>query len=81
MRVTIRLFSIAKDLAGFREKTLQLAAGSRARDVLSLLRDHNPRFTEWENSIRLAVNQEYVPMDHPLRDGDEVAVIPPVSGG
>ena len=36
---------------------------------------------EWESFIRFAVNQEYVSSDHPLQDGDEVALIPPVAGG
>jgi molybdopterin converting factor small subunit len=41
----------------------------------------NPRFNEWRSTMRLAVNQEYVAYDHILHDRDEVAVIPPVSGG
>ncbi|HXG37433.1 MAG TPA: MoaD/ThiS family protein, partial [Bacteroidota bacterium] len=43
--------------------------------------DLNPKFEQWKSSLRLAVNLEYVNSDHPLQDGDEVAVIPPVSGG
>jgi molybdopterin converting factor small subunit len=41
----------------------------------------DPRFTDWGTAMRLAVNQEYVGNDHPLQAGDEVGVIPPVSGG
>lgn len=81
MTVTVRLFSLAKDLAGFREKSVELPAGSMAKDVLEELKLQNPKFADWQSSIRLAVNQEYVSNDHPLREGDEVAVIPPVSGG
>ena len=81
MTITLRLFSIAGDLAGFREKTLELPSGSRAVDVLEQLNSQNPKFADWRGSLRLAVNQEYVSGDSPLHEGDEVAVIPPVSGG
>jgi molybdopterin converting factor subunit 1 len=81
MRVTVQLFSLAKDLAGFREKSVELPPGSNANDVFEELKLQNPRFADWQSSMRLAVNQEYVSNDHPLREGDEVAVIPPVSGG
>ena len=36
---------------------------------------------KWEGFVRFAVNQEYVSPDHPLQDGDEVALVPPVAGG
>lgn len=81
MKITLRLFSVARDLAGFREQTMEIPAGSCAANILEILQERNPKFSEWQNAIRIAVNQEYVPNDHPLRDGDDVAVIPPVSGG
>jgi molybdopterin converting factor subunit 1 len=81
MQVTLKLFSIAKDLAGFEERSISLNEAARAEDVLGYLVTCNPRFEQWKSSLRLAVNLEYVKSDHPLRDGDEVAVIPPVSGG
>jgi len=81
LKVTVRLFSVAKDLGGFEDQEFQLLPGSKANDVMEELSRRNPRFDEWRGSIRLAVNQEYVANDHALRDGDEVAVIPPVSGG
>ncbi|HEY4612998.1 MAG TPA: MoaD/ThiS family protein [Bacteroidota bacterium] len=81
MNITLRLFSLAKDLAGFDERQLQLSEGDSAEAVLRHLVGVNPKFEQWQSSLRLAVNLEYVPNSHPLRDGDEVAVIPPVSGG
>lgn len=81
MKITLRLFSVAGDLAGFREQTMDVPAGSRTGHVLEILLRRNPRFAEWQHAMRFAVNQEYVSDDHPLRDGDDVAVIPPVSGG
>lgn len=81
MNVTLRLFSLAKDLAGFEERRISVNQSARAGDVLRYLVDLNPEFEQWRSSLCLAVNFEYVKNDHPLKDGDEVAVIPPVSGG
>jgi molybdopterin synthase catalytic subunit len=75
------LFSIAKDLAGFGEETIELAPSAIASDVLEYLAGKDPRFHEWRGALRVAVNQQYVHDAHTLSDGDEVAVIPPVSGG
>ena len=81
MKVTVRLFAVAKDLAGFREREVDLPDSSTASDVLSVLDGLDPRLDEWRKVFRLAVNEEYVTPGHPLKEGDEVAVIPPVSGG
>jgi molybdopterin converting factor subunit 1 len=81
MRIKIKLFSIAKDLAGFSEEMVELPANATPYQVLDLLAERNAEFRKWKSSLRFAVNYEYVPNAHQLRDGDEVAVIPPVSGG
>lgn len=81
MNITVKLFSVAKDIAGFEERQIDLAEKAKASDVLEFLKRHNGQFSKWQNSLRLAVNYEYVSNDHPLHNGDEVAVIPPVSGG
>jgi len=81
MKVHVRLFAIAKDMAGFGERQIDLPQASTARDVLNYLSGLDPRFTDWGTAMRLTVNQEYVGNDHPLQAGDEVGVIPPVSGG
>jgi molybdopterin synthase sulfur carrier subunit len=81
MTITLKLFSSAKELAGFDERRIHLQDGDHAGSVLNHLVGLNPRFEQWKLSVRLAVNLEYVQNNHPLRDGDEVAVIPPVSGG
>lgn len=81
MTIKVRLFAVAKDLAGFHEGRVELPDASTAGDVLTHLANIDLRFSRWRSSMRLAVNQEYVGLDHELRDDDEVAVIPPVSGG
>ena len=81
MNVRIKLFSLARDLAGFSEQMVDLGRNPRAGAVLEYLSEHHPEFADWRSSIRIAVNQEYVSNEHALNEGDEVAVIPPVSGG
>ncbi len=79
--IRLKLFSLAKDLAGFDEKLIELPSDSQSQAVLDYLAGQNPSFNRWKPSLRIAVNLTYVGNGHPLREGDEVAVIPPVSGG
>lgn len=81
MKIRVKLFSIAKDLAGLEETVFEIPSGSHAGTVLDQLVARNARFNDWRPSLRLAVNQEYVRNEHLLNEDDEVAVIPPVSGG
>jgi molybdopterin synthase catalytic subunit len=73
--------------AGLRERLrrdtvlLELPAGARARDVLTALAAAEPDLSASLTVCRVAVNHEFVAADHPVAEGDEVAVIPPVSGG
>ncbi|MEA2480349.1 MAG: MoaE-MoaD fusion protein [Thermoleophilaceae bacterium] len=77
MEVTIRLFAILRERAGTRELTLELPEGARVSDALAALRDVAPP----ELPLVMAVNREYAPEDQVLGAGDELALIPPVSGG
>jgi len=79
--IRLKLFSSARDLAGFDERLVEVPPDSTSEAVFKLLIRQNPQFERWKPSIRIAVNLEYVNNQHLLHDGDEVAVIPPVSGG
>jgi molybdopterin synthase catalytic subunit len=81
MRITLLAFGILRDHLGSTTGTLDLAAGSTVRDLLDHCRSLTPQKSVPWSSIAVAVNQEYVPATHPLADGDEVALLPPVSGG
>ncbi len=73
--------------AGLRERLrsdgadVQLPADATVRDLLRALGEQHPGLRELLPPCRVAVDQEFVGLDHPVREGDEVAVIPPVSGG
>jgi molybdopterin synthase catalytic subunit len=77
MRVRVRLFAALRERVGAAERELELPAGARAADVWPAL----PELGEQPPGVLLAVNKEYVEGGRELADGDEVALIPPVSGG
>jgi MoaE-MoaD fusion protein len=76
MRVTVRLFAGLRERAGAGARELELPADSRARDVWAAL-----GLGEEPPGLLYAVNEEYAAPARQLSDGDEVALIPPVSGG
>jgi MoaE-MoaD fusion protein len=76
MTVRIRLFAILRERAGRDELELELPEGARVADALAALDDLAGGL-----SLVLAVNREYAPPDAVLRAGDELALIPPISGG
>ena len=82
MKVIVLLFAAARDAAsGNSEIALELPSGATAGDVVRSLSARFERLGAWEKHLRVAVNQEYVPAASALREGDVVALIPPVSGG
>jgi molybdopterin converting factor subunit 1 len=81
VRVTVRLFARLRDIAGSAELTREIAGGATIRSVWRQLVGEFPGFAEYERSISSAVNADYARMDQPLSEGDEVAFLPPVSGG
>ena len=81
IHVHVKLFAMARDLSGTDEVMLSLSSSSTIANVLDALLKQYPSLIEWKQYLRLAVNCEYVPLSYNLHDNDEVAVIPPVSGG
>jgi molybdopterin converting factor subunit 1 len=81
MDIRVKLFAVAQDLAGGEEVTLSMPEGSRVSDLIQKLIQHYPAFRDLEHVLRVAVNQEIALPGDSVRGGDEVAIIPPVSGG
>jgi molybdopterin converting factor subunit 1 len=81
MRVTVRLFARLRDITGSSELARELEPGATIRTVWRQLAGEYPALADYERSISSAVNADYARMDRELRDGDEVAFLPPVSGG
>jgi len=79
--VEFRYFAIMRELLGRSEERRELDDGTTAGDAFALVAGEQPRLAGLERSMMLMVNQEYVRPNHTLADGDELAFIPPVSGG
>jgi molybdopterin converting factor subunit 1 len=77
--VRVRLFARLADIAGTREVEVELGEGLTAGDVFALMSREHPRMAGMK--VAFAVNQVYADGEQPLREGDELALIPPVSGG
>jgi MoaE-MoaD fusion protein len=76
VEVTVRLFAGLRERAGFGERKVELPDGGRVADVWGTL-----ALGDVPGGLLYAVNREYAAPDRALTDGDEVALIPPVSGG
>ncbi len=81
MRVTVRLFARLRDIAGRGELVREIPSGSTAADLWRTLVTDFPEMHRYESAVSTAVNADYARMHTVLGDGDEVAFLPPVSGG
>ena len=81
MRVTVRLFARLRDIAGAGDLAREAPAGATVADVWRGLVSEFPEMAGYHASISSAVNADYAKMSAALSDGDEVAFLPPVSGG
>lgn len=79
--VTVVAFGSAVSVLGWSRRTLEISTGARLAAVIEQLENECPRFVEGRGRVRYAVNEAYAGADTVLRAGDEVAIIPPVSGG
>ena len=81
MFVTVRLFARLRELAGQDELRVEVADGSTAQDVWNGLAATYPPLADYTTAISVAVNEDYARLTASVRDGDEIAFLPPVSGG
>ncbi len=81
MFVRVLFFGILKDLVGRAEDRLEVREGARLAAVFEHYAARVPRISQMQDSIVLARNQEFTSPEAPLAEGDEIALLPPVSGG
>ena len=81
MRVRVLYFGIVRERLGRSEETLEVPVGTTVGEVTTALSERHGNLATGVASLRVAVNLEYVDSTRVLADDDEVAVIPPVSGG
>jgi MoaE-MoaD fusion protein len=81
MKITVLFFGMLKELAGRAGETVDLPEGARVREVLLYYVRQFSRLEAMLPSLAISVNREYSEVDRALREGDEVGLLPPVSGG
>ncbi|MBI4301707.1 MAG: MoaD/ThiS family protein [Chloroflexi bacterium] len=81
MKLKISVFAIYREMVGKNEIELELDKGAAVADLVRELENVYPRLSGHMDSLMVAVNAVYVEPHYELKDGDEVALIPPISGG
>ena len=81
MKVRVRFFAVYREHVGHQEIALDLPAGARVGDLAQEVLRRYPNLVPGGRSLAIAVNSQYADPKTPLAEGDEVALIPPVSGG
>ena len=81
MQITVKFFALARERAGVAETKLEVSHIATVDSVAKMLGEQYPQLAPMLPKVAFAINQSYVTADVLLRDQDELAVIPPVSGG
>ena len=83
MKLRVLFFSLLRDIVGQAEISVELpeGQGDTVGDLLGHLYVTYPKLRDWDKSLLIAVDLEYVKRGAPLSDGQEVAIMPPVQGG
>jgi MoaE-MoaD fusion protein len=81
MRVRVLFFGQLRDITGVTSEDAELSEGARVEDLFERYGRKFPKLAEFRTSIAASVNQEYAGWRAPLTADDEVAFLPPVSGG
>ncbi|HEY9642097.1 MAG TPA: MoaD/ThiS family protein [Coleofasciculaceae cyanobacterium] len=79
--VTVKLFAAYQEAYGVPELMLELPIGATVGQVRDRLLNERPQLEQWRNLTRFGVNLQFVEPETILQEGDEVVLIPPVSGG
>ncbi len=81
MRIRVLFFGQLKEITGLTQEEADLSDGSRVEDLFERYGRRFPKLSGFRTSVAASINQEYADWRSPLSDGDEVAFLPPVSGG
>jgi len=81
IRIKVLLFGRLKELTGHGEDSAEIADAATIEQLFALYAARHPELAKYRTSVVASRNQEFAAWDTPLRSGDEVAFLPPVSGG
>ncbi|MFP4000535.1 MAG: molybdopterin converting factor subunit 1 [Thermoplasmata archaeon] len=79
--VIVKFFASARDTVGQKDLTIELERNSKVEDLMNHLYQRYPELEEMKEQLLISVNKDRTSKDETLKDGDEVAVMPPVTGG
>jgi len=81
MKVNLKFFSSCREAVGARESDLDIAEGATLRDLFQQLLARYPKLAPLKDTVMLAVNRDFADPSTKLKEGDEIALMPPVGGG
>lgn len=81
MKIIVKTFATVTDITGYSSREKELHDNMTVDILLHHMMAEHPRLEAINDFLLVAVNEEYADRDHVLRDGDRVAIFPPVSGG
>ena len=81
IRVTVLFFGRLKELTGHAEDSIESAGATTIEQLFALYAARHPELAKYRSSVVASRNQEFAAWDTPLHSGDEIAFLPPVSGG
>ncbi|UFP95782.1 MoaD/ThiS family protein [Gloeobacter morelensis] len=81
MKIEIKLFASYREAFERDELVLELPEGTTCAQIQRYLAGERPQLARWEAVVRYGLNRQFVAPDTPVADGDELVLIPPVSGG
>jgi sulfur-carrier protein len=81
LKISVKLFAVYQETFGTPELQLEFPAATTVGEVLAWAIAKHPQLAAWQDITRFGINMQFVEPDTPLQDGDEVVLIPPVSGG
>ncbi len=81
MNLRVQFFSHLKDVTGSDEFHAHVPEGASVADLLTVVYGQHPKLRSWDSSILVGAGVEFVDRDYLLKEGDEIALMPPVQGG
>jgi MoaD family protein len=81
MKVRAEFYSRLKEIVGARALDISLPENATVNDVFEQLKESYPKLRDFERSMLFGVGVEFIDRNHPLKEGDTIAIMPPVQGG
>ena len=81
MKIKVKFFAYTREITGLSETEVEAEHGATLKGIMDILAERFPGLNRYRNEINMAINHEYAPPEAEVNEGDDVALLPPVSGG